>query len=125
MSPATPDKPADQPRDAGGRKSHLRPEWILRRMWETYWQLCRDQVESAAERAAEGLRRRKDGTPSAVPPRAVVPLSLWAVYEDVPDGGDDEDVENRLANYEFWLRRLKRNGLYDGPVTLKRVNDEE
>lgn len=117
------EKPADQPK-GGGWKSHMRPEWILRRMRDTYAQLCRDQVESAHERAREGLRRRKDGSPSAVTPQAVVPLRLWAVYEDVPDGSDYEDVENRLANYELWLRQLKKNGLYDGPTKLKRVNDE-
>lgn len=89
-----------------------------------YGELCQDQVLESNSRALEGLRARKDGTPSARAPQAVVPLQLWAVYEETPDGGEDDSVENRLANYELWLKRLKRNGLYDGPTTLKRVNRE-
>lgn len=72
----------------------------------------------------EDARIRKDGTPSAVPPHPVVPLSHWAVIEAAPDGAEYEDVRDRLAGYREWLKVLRRNGLYDGPTRLTLDNPE-
>jgi hypothetical protein len=75
-------------------------------------------------RMLEDLRMRADGSPSAVPPRPVVPLRFWAVVEAPPDGYEYESVYDRLVGYREWLRVLKRNGLYDGPTELTLVNPE-
>lgn len=79
-------------------------------------------VENEDERTLEGLRRRKDGSPSAVRPQAVVPLPLWAVYEPLPDGGEEDDTMNRLDVYRAWLKQWKDMGLYDGGTELIVVN---
>ena len=81
-------------------------------------------IDSNDNRRWEGIRVRKDGTPSAVPPHPTLPLRFWAVVEAPPDGYEYEDVQSRLSNYQEWLRVLKRNGLYDGPTALKVFNPE-
>lgn len=76
-------------------------------------------------RKYEDLRMRADGSPSAVPPHPTLPLSLWAVVEEAPDGEEHESVHDRLRGYQEWLRVLRRNGLYEGPTRLRFVNREE
>jgi hypothetical protein len=90
-----------------------------------YLQHQYEQIVFNDQRVYEDIRIRRDGTPSAIPPAPTLPLRFWAVVEWVPDGGEDDTVENRLANYEQWLKVLKKNGLYEGPTELKRVNRED
>ena len=118
-------KPARRKRE--GSPPPLRPktpeEW---RAHLEYAYLVNQEADitSNDERRWQDVRMRKDGTPSAAPPHPTVPLRFWAVVEAVPDGYEYEDVQQRLANYQEWLRVLKRNGLYDGPTTLKVFNPE-
>ena len=115
MTPGTPGKlPRPKPR----------PEWIVARMRQFYDQLCRNAIQEADRRSREGLRRRADGSPSAVPPQATLPVELWATVQELPDGGEGEGVPERLHWYREWLKALQKNGLYDGPTELRIVNRE-
>jgi hypothetical protein len=82
-------------------------------------------MAAVTKRAAQDLRRRRDGTPSAVPPHPTVPLVLWAVYEATPDGGDYDDQYDALEAYQGWLRRWRARGLYDGGTDLIFVNRKD
>jgi hypothetical protein len=83
-----------------------------------------DQIAANEQRAYEDIRIRRDGTPSAMPPSPTLPMRFWAVVEEAPDGGESGDVEGRLADYEQWLKVLRKNGLYEGPTELKRVGKD-
>lgn len=109
---------------AARRREWLRPERLAEQARQHYAELVEDQVWDARVRTEEGLRRRADGSPSAAPPQSTLPVSYWAVVEAVPDGGEGDTVENRLADYELWLKALKKNGLYTGPTKLTRINEE-
>jgi hypothetical protein len=100
-----------------------RKEWLVARMLQFYDQLCLMAVNDAAKRTQEGLRMRADGSPSAVPPQATLPVDLWATVQDAPDGGEYSPPD-RLRAYQEWLKKLQANGLYDGPTELTRVNDD-
>ena len=84
-----------------------------------------EQIAINDRRAYEDIRIRMDGSPSAIPPSPSLPLRFWAVIEYPPDGGEGDTVENRLADYEQWLKVLRRNGLYEGPTRLRFVNRED
>jgi hypothetical protein len=90
-----------------------------------YLQQREEQIAVNDRRAYEDIRIRRDGHPSAVPPSPTLPLRLWAVIEDVPDGDEYDGVGERLRAYRAWMVVLRRNGLYNGPTDLKRVNGEE
>lgn len=122
------------PRQRGRRKSRstspsyfdrLSPEDRIAAMREQYQAVREETVLEADSRALTDLRRRADGTPSARPPAATLPVSLWATVEDLPDGGEDDGTAGRLATYREWLRFWKQKGLYHGPTRLKRVNDDD
>jgi len=100
-----------------------KPRWSVGRMLQFYDQLCLMAINDAAKRTMEGLRRRADGSPSAVPPQATLPVDLWATVQDAPDGGEYSPAD-RLRAYQEWLRKLQQNGLYDGPTELTKVNSD-
>lgn len=102
----------------------LSPEDRIRAMRDQYQERALEDAREADSRALQDLRMRADGSPSARHPAATLPLSYWAVVEDLPDGGEDDGTEGRLAHYRDWLRFWKDKGLYHGPTRLKRVNDE-
>lgn len=119
----TPEKPR-WPGEGPPPRPKPRKEWLVARMIQYYDQLCVMAINDATKRTGEGLRMRADGSPSAAPPQATLPLDLWATVQELPDGGEGEGVPERLHWYREWLRRLRKNGLYDGPTELKRVNDD-
>lgn len=102
----------------------LSPEDRIKAMRDQYQERALEDAREADSRALMDLRMRADGSPSARQPAATLPLSLWAVVEELPDGGEDDGTEGRLAHYRDWLRFWKDKGLYHGPTRLKRVNDE-
>jgi hypothetical protein len=119
----TPEKPR-WPGEGPPPRPKPKQEWVVARMRHHYQKLCEDAIQEADARTGDGLRMRADGSPSAVPPQATLPVELWATVQELPDGGDGEGVPERLHWYREWLRRLQKNGLYDGPTELKRVNDD-
>jgi len=103
----------------------LDPKDRIEAMREQYQAVEIDAVDEANTRALVDLRVRADGSPSARAPAATLPVALWAVVEDLPDGGEDDGVTGKLATYREWLRFWKDKGLYSGPTRLKRVNDDQ
>jgi hypothetical protein len=101
------------------------PNEVQAALIEQYHSNEDEWLAAVTKRAAEDVRRRRDGTPSAVPPHPTVPLVLWAVYEATPDGGDYETQEAALSWYQGWLRRWKAMGLYDGGTDLIYVNRKD
>jgi hypothetical protein len=73
-------------------------------------------------RANDDLRMRKDGSPSARAPAAVLPVSNWAMVTHAPEGDGYESVRHRLEGYRAWLEVLRSRGLYEGPVELTFTN---
>lgn len=103
----------------------LDPKDRIEAMREQYQAVEVDAVLEADSRSRHDLRMRADGSPSARAPAATLPVTLWAVVEELPDGGEDDGVTGKLATYREWLRFWKDKGLYHGPTRLKRVNDDD
>ena len=79
-------------------------------------------LRDAEVSTAVGLRRRKDGSPSARRPQATLPVCYWATILHSPDAYEEDGVEVLLLDYQARLIRWKQLGLYDGPTELTVVN---
>lgn len=116
-------------RSGGHRKPRTPPdpEWLYRQQVQAtleYLDDARVEAEASALRTNRGIKKRADGTPSAKPPQAVVPVKYWATVYDEPVVQYDS-LRQRLERYRDRLRYLHSRGLYDGPTELVVVNPPE
>lgn len=100
------------------------PEERLERLRRYHAARERVFLRDAETLTKEGLRRRRDGQPSAAQPASTLPVKLWATILDPPDGSTWGSFESKLMAYRYWLQRWKTLGLYDGPTILTVVNPE-
>jgi hypothetical protein len=99
-------------------------ESILDDMCAVYSEAQKEDIAFSDERERDDLRMRVDGQPSARSPAATLPVSHWATVLSPPDGGDYDEVSDRLFLYQQQLEFWAGKGLYRGPTRLTYVNPE-
>jgi hypothetical protein len=97
---------------------------ILDDMCAVYSEAQKEDIAFSDERERDDLRMRVDGQPSARAPAATLPVSHWATVLSPPDGGDYDEIADRLFLYQQQLEFWAGKGLYRGPTRLTYVNPE-